>query len=71
MTCPPHHWLISSPTGPTCEGVCKHCGEFRLYSSSGDDEGSLWASSMQAKRIKAGKTVSRQARQFAGGTRTK
>ena len=69
-TCPPHRILLASPNGPTVEGKCA-CGYSRLYSSSGDDDGSLWASSMQAKRIKAGHTVSRQARQFAGGTRTK
>jgi hypothetical protein len=28
-----HHWLIQSPDGPTCEGVCKWCGAHRVFAS--------------------------------------
>lgn len=32
--CQPHHWLLPTPNGPTLEGVCKKCGETRVYWSS-------------------------------------
>ncbi len=33
-----HHFILSSPNGPTCEGVCRKCNERRTYSSSGEDD---------------------------------
>ena len=29
-----HHWVIASPSGPTSEGRCKHCGAIRSFSNS-------------------------------------
>ncbi|MDY6893123.1 MAG: hypothetical protein SVO26_05340 [Chloroflexota bacterium] len=26
-----HHWIIESPEGPTSKGVCKYCGEERVF----------------------------------------
>lgn len=31
-----HHWLIESPQGPACRGVCKLCGAERQFESSSD-----------------------------------
>lgn len=32
-----HHWLIESPDGPACGGVCKLCGAERQFPTSSDD----------------------------------
>jgi len=29
-----HHWLLPSPEGPTIDGVCKHCGAHKAFSST-------------------------------------
>ena len=29
-----HFWLIESPNGPTSDGVCKLCGEYREFRNS-------------------------------------
>jgi hypothetical protein len=29
-----HHWLLDTPCGPTCEDVCKLCGERRIFRNS-------------------------------------
>lgn len=34
MTCPPHHWLIALPKGPTSKGRCKRCEEVRYFSNA-------------------------------------
>ena len=26
-----HHWLIEPPNGPTSNGVCKLCGEVKMF----------------------------------------
>ena len=26
-----HHWVIEPPNGPTSKGVCKLCGELKLF----------------------------------------
>jgi hypothetical protein len=26
-----HHWLIEPPSGPTSKGVCKLCGEVKVF----------------------------------------
>lgn len=26
-----HHWLIEPPNGPTSKGVCKLCGEVKVF----------------------------------------
>ncbi len=26
-----HHWLIEPPSGPTSKGVCKICGEVKIF----------------------------------------
>ena len=26
-----HHWLIEPPEGPTSKGVCKLCGEIKMF----------------------------------------
>ena len=35
ITCA-HHWVIDRPGGPESEGVCKLCGEKRVFSNSVD-----------------------------------
>jgi len=32
--CPPHHWLLPRPDGPTCEGICKFCGAYKTFLNS-------------------------------------
>jgi len=32
--CPPHHWMIEPPDGPTSGGVCKKCGYRRQFFNS-------------------------------------
>tara|TARA_Y100000588_G_scaffold80086_1_gene83961 strand:+ start:986 stop:1210 length:225 start_codon:yes stop_codon:yes gene_type:complete len=29
-----HFWVIESPSGPTSDGVCRHCGEAREFRNS-------------------------------------
>jgi len=29
-----HHWLIEAPAGPTSVGVCRGCGERRLFANA-------------------------------------
>ena len=60
--CPPHHWLIETPHGETCEAQCKRCHATRTYSTTTVDD--KWPGAMKVKRLKGGATVSRQARQF-------
>ena len=35
--CPPHHWLIAPPDGPTSIGACIRCGERREFANSVQD----------------------------------
>ncbi len=43
-----HHWLIETPSGPTCAARCKTCSATRLYSSAGEAQiTSEWAASTQ------------------------
>ncbi len=35
MTCV-HHWQIERPNGATVRGICKRCGEQRLFPTSSD-----------------------------------
>lgn len=62
-----HWWVIESPNGATCKARCKRCKATRVFSSTGEDD--KWLGSMAAKRFKGGETVSRQARQFGGGSK--
>jgi len=40
-TCPPHHWLLSSPDGSgTCEGVCRKCKAKRTYNAG--EQPAVW-----------------------------
>lgn len=32
-----HHWLIEPPNGPTSKGVCKLCGEVKLFDNILED----------------------------------
>ncbi len=32
-----HHWLIEGAKGATSRGICKHCGEERLFYNSWTD----------------------------------
>lgn len=32
-----HHWVIERPNGPTANGVCRLCGDRRLFRTSSDD----------------------------------
>lgn len=32
-----HHWIIETPNGPTADGVCKLCGQRRLFRTYSDD----------------------------------
>jgi len=41
-TCPsgfPHWFRIETPNGPTSEGVCKRCGEMRVFPNFTSDLG--------------------------------
>ena len=29
-----HYWLIETPSGPTCRGICKLCGKERDFAST-------------------------------------
>lgn len=60
--CPPHWWLLESPSGPTCNATCRKCGKQRTFNTTDEDD--RWPASMKAKRLKGGETVSRQAKQF-------
>jgi hypothetical protein len=31
-----HHWKLTSPSGPTVHGICKHCGAEREFPTSSD-----------------------------------
>jgi hypothetical protein len=71
-----HHFVIATPNGATCIGVCRKCKESRVYSSSGEEESASYGMTISEKRLRAGAAmrlkarVSRQAVQFAGGKRT-
>lgn len=61
-----HAWLIATPNGPTCEGVCRKCNEHRTYSSSGDDEpDNPWSRASAVRREKAGQQKAKK-----GGARS-
>jgi hypothetical protein len=30
-----HFWILPPPDGPTCVGVCKHCGATKLHKNTG------------------------------------
>lgn len=32
--CPPHHWRVETPNGPTVRGMCRGCGKTRLFESA-------------------------------------
>ena len=32
-----HHWRISEPSGPTCEGQCRKCGATKTYATAPED----------------------------------
>lgn len=34
--CPPHHWLIGEPDGPTSPGQCKRCGMAGVFRNYAD-----------------------------------
>ena len=36
--CPPHHWLLSPPDGPTGVGICRKCGEQREFTNATPDD---------------------------------
>lgn len=38
MQCPPHRWVLATPSGPTIDGKCKHCSETRVFNASWDEE---------------------------------
>ena len=29
-----HYWLLGTPDGPTCKGICRFCGEEKEFASS-------------------------------------
>lgn len=31
-----HHWVIESPNGSSSRGVCKFCGEERIFNNSAE-----------------------------------
>lgn len=37
-----HYWIIETPDGPMCRGVCKFCGSEKEFDSFGPDSGSPW-----------------------------
>jgi len=37
-----HYWIIETPDGPVCRGVCKFCGLEKEFDSFGPDLGSPW-----------------------------
>jgi len=38
-----HHWRIESPHGPESEGVCKLCGEKRMFANFTPETRGLWS----------------------------
>jgi hypothetical protein len=57
-----HHWLIETPHGPACKGVCKLCGTEREFQSSSEDHD--W--SLQAGATAITEDASWRVRQLAG-----
>ncbi len=57
-----HHWLIETPHGPACKGVCKLCGTEREFPSFSDDYD--W--SLQAGTIAITEDASWRVRQLTG-----
>lgn len=51
ISCPPHHWLVSTPAGPTVHGVCRLCGEERTWPTTLDTEHGLLAARAAAARM--------------------
>ena len=64
-----HHFLIETPQGATCEGVCRKCGETRTYLTSGADS-PYYEESMQKRRHAAGEAVRKAAAAKRGGAET-
>lgn len=42
-----HHWLISSPNGPTSHGECKHCGITKDFSNG--EVTATWGSTIHSR----------------------
>lgn len=34
MTCPPHHFIVDTPNGPTSKGKCKRCHTTRVFANT-------------------------------------
>ena len=51
-----HHYVIPSPSGPTNDGICKHCGDVRTFHNDATDAASkgmsLKGSNVLMKRAK-------------------
>jgi hypothetical protein len=37
-----HHWIIETPDGPMCKGVCKFCGSKKEFDSFGPYSKPWW-----------------------------
>ena len=61
MECKPHHWIIETATAPTSRGVCKKCGERRVFNNffgSPKDTGFVPDSlTVKMKRPRKGKRI--------------
>ena len=55
-----HYWLIETPNGAICKGICRFCGEEKEFASS-------WESliSMNIERKPVGKDISVQDEEFS------
>lgn len=57
LSCPPHHWIIEEPHGPTSLGKCKYCHEVREF-NNGDAGGGTYRDFMDdLSRLAIGESV--------------
>ena len=54
--CPPHHFRIDSPSGPTSLGTCKHCGECKQFTNTAvEDRIPMWNDKTGHRGVAKGK----------------
>ena len=44
-----HYWLIDTPNGSTCKGICKLCGEEKEFAYSLESLGAIYKEKKHAK----------------------
>ena len=47
-----HHWIIDSPAGPVSKGLCRLCGEERLFQNY--LEGGGWDDKVTLEQVSSG-----------------